>query len=66
MKILTFKRHHRMYTPGDVAGFDDEPAQRLIDAGVATEGESESPASSEAGKPEQSKADSSKSADAKK
>ncbi|MDF3837147.1 hypothetical protein P3W85_29950 [Cupriavidus basilensis] len=37
MKILKFKRHHRMYTPGDVAGFADDEAQRLIDAGVAAE-----------------------------
>ncbi|MBR8234245.1 MULTISPECIES: hypothetical protein [unclassified Burkholderia] len=35
MKVVKFKRHYAQYTPGDVAGFEDEYADRLIDAGIA-------------------------------
>jgi hypothetical protein len=35
MKLLKIKRHHGVYTPGDITGFPDEHAQRLIDAGIA-------------------------------
>ncbi|AOI89773.1 hypothetical protein WS58_06450 [Burkholderia pseudomultivorans] len=35
MKVVKFKRHYAQYTPGDVAGFEDEHAARLVDAGIA-------------------------------
>ncbi|KVK90448.1 hypothetical protein [Burkholderia cepacia] len=35
MKVVKFKRHYAQYTPGDVAGFEDEHADRLVDAGIA-------------------------------
>ena len=37
MKVITFRRHHREYTPGDVAGFSEDFAQKLLDAGIAEE-----------------------------
>ena len=37
MKLVKITRHHRQYTPGDVTGFADEHAQKLIDAGIAEE-----------------------------
>ncbi|MPW17881.1 hypothetical protein GCT13_13275 [Paraburkholderia sp. CNPSo 3157] len=37
MKLVKITRHHGRYTPGDVAGFDDERAQTLIDSGIAEE-----------------------------
>ncbi|MGU7780525.1 hypothetical protein [Burkholderia sp. PU8-34] len=35
MKVVKFKRHYAQYTPGDIAGFEDEHADRLADAGIA-------------------------------
>ncbi|UEP49648.1 hypothetical protein [Burkholderia ambifaria] len=35
MKVVKFKRHYAQYTPGDVAGFEDEHADRLVEAGIA-------------------------------
>ncbi len=35
MKVVKFKRHYAQYTPGDVAGFEDEHAGRLVDADIA-------------------------------
>ncbi|PVX86474.1 hypothetical protein [Paraburkholderia unamae] len=37
MKLVKIVRHHRQYTPGDVTGFADGHAQKLIDAGIAEE-----------------------------
>jgi hypothetical protein len=37
MKLVRIRRHHREYTPGDVTGFGEAHAQRLIDAGIAEE-----------------------------
>jgi hypothetical protein len=37
MKLVKIKRHHREYTPGDITGFGEAHAQRLIDAGIAEE-----------------------------
>jgi hypothetical protein len=37
MKLVRIKRHHREYTPGDITGFGEAHAQRLIDAGIAEE-----------------------------
>lgn len=37
MKFVQIKRHHRQYTPGDITGFDDEQALKLIDLGIADE-----------------------------
>ncbi|AOK47400.1 hypothetical protein WT60_11505 [Burkholderia sp. MSMB617WGS] len=34
MKVVKFKRHYAQYTPGDVAGFDDEHADRLVEAQI--------------------------------
>ncbi|KVF97023.1 hypothetical protein WJ21_16785 [Burkholderia vietnamiensis] len=55
MKVAKFKRHYAQYTPGDVAGFEDEYADRLIDAGIAQAHERElketkAPAKAEASK----------------
>lgn len=35
MKVVKFKRHYAQYTPGDIAGFDDELAGRLVDTDIA-------------------------------
>ncbi|AXF20540.1 hypothetical protein CUJ89_08630 [Burkholderia pyrrocinia] len=35
MKVVKFKRHYAQYTPGDVAGFEDEHADRLVEAQIA-------------------------------
>ncbi|VWC91461.1 hypothetical protein BLA18112_03351 [Burkholderia lata] len=35
MKVVKFKRHYAQYTPGDIAGFEDAHADRLIDAEIA-------------------------------
>lgn len=37
MKLVKIKRHHRQYTPGDITGFEDAHAEKLIDAGIAEE-----------------------------
>jgi hypothetical protein len=37
MKLVRIRRHHREYTPGDITGFGEAHAQRLIDAGIAEE-----------------------------
>lgn len=35
MKVVKFKRHYAQYTPGDIAGFVDEHADRLVEAEIA-------------------------------
>ncbi|MBR8135142.1 hypothetical protein [Burkholderia cenocepacia] len=35
MKVVKFTRHYAQYTPGDVAGFEDARADRLVDAEIA-------------------------------
>ncbi|VWC26261.1 hypothetical protein BPS26883_06145 [Burkholderia pseudomultivorans] len=35
MKVVKFQRHYAQYTPGDVAGFEDEHADRLVEAQIA-------------------------------
>lgn len=37
MIVVRFVRTHRMYQPGESAGFDDAEAQRLIESGVAVD-----------------------------
>jgi hypothetical protein len=41
MKVVKFKRHYAQYTPADVAGFEDEHADRLAEAGIAQPHESD-------------------------
>ncbi|ARK91067.1 hypothetical protein [Burkholderia pseudomallei] len=35
MKVIRIERHYGKYTPGDIAGFDDEYADKLVDAEIA-------------------------------
>lgn len=35
MKVVKFQRHCAQYTPGDVAGFEDAHADRLVEAQIA-------------------------------
>jgi len=35
MKILKIKRAWRIYVSGDIGGFNDDVAERLINAGIA-------------------------------
>jgi len=37
MKSVEFIKPWKIYSPGDVAGFDDEQAERLIEGGAAKE-----------------------------
>ena len=37
MKVVKFLRSHRMYQPGETAGFDDATAKVLISSGVAVD-----------------------------
>ncbi|MCA7883237.1 hypothetical protein LGM58_08560 [Burkholderia contaminans] len=41
MKVVKFKRHYAQYTPGDIAGFVDEHADRLVGAEIAVMSEQE-------------------------
>ena len=37
MKSIQFKKHYRSYNPGEIAHFEDDLADKLITAGVATD-----------------------------
>ncbi|AJX30817.1 hypothetical protein [Burkholderia oklahomensis] len=37
MKVIKIQRHFGKYTPGDIAGFDDELADKLLNAEIASE-----------------------------
>ncbi|MEW9586630.1 hypothetical protein [Paraburkholderia sp. DGU8] len=66
MKLVRIKRHHREYTPGDITGFGEAHAQRLIDAGIAEEHVPEATEVKEANEPKAAaRGDASKSAAAK-
>lgn len=56
MKLVKIKRHHRQYTPGDITGFEDAHAEKLIDAGIAEEHEPEAKDAKTATKGEAAKA----------
>lgn len=55
MKVVKFKRHYAQYTPGDIAGFEDEHADRLVDAEIAEAYEPDSKEAKARGKGETSK-----------
>jgi len=41
MQSVEFIKPWKIYSPGDIAGFDTEQAKRLIDGGVAKEAKAE-------------------------
>ncbi|MBU9581367.1 hypothetical protein [Burkholderia multivorans] len=55
MKVIKFKRHYAQYTPGDVAGFEDAHADRLVEAEIAQAYEPDSKEAKTRGKGETSK-----------
>ncbi|WP_412526096.1 hypothetical protein [Burkholderia lata] len=44
MKVVKIARHYAQYTPGDIVGFDDDRADKLVDAGIAEAHEPDSKA----------------------
>ncbi|WP_027817073.1 hypothetical protein [Paraburkholderia bannensis] len=56
MKLVKIKRHHRQYTPGDVTGFEDERADKLIEMGIAEEHEADAKDAKPAAKGDAAKA----------
>ncbi|WP_205168829.1 hypothetical protein [Burkholderia sp. LMG 13014] len=65
MKVVKFKRHYAQYTPGDIAGFVDEHADRLVDAEIAVMSEQEPKEAKVSAKAEATKAEATKLAAAK-
>ncbi|WP_175692700.1 hypothetical protein [Burkholderia ambifaria] len=56
MKVVKIARHYAQYSPGDIAGFGDERADKLVDAGIAEvyepdSKETKAPAKAETAKP---------------
>ncbi|WP_323142722.1 hypothetical protein [Massilia phyllosphaerae] len=52
MKSVEFLKPWKIYSPGDVAGFEAEQAKRLVDGGVAKEvAAEEKPAEEKPAKP---------------
>ena len=43
MQIVQFLRHHGLYNAGEIAGFDPDIAQNLLNAGIAEAVKAKSP-----------------------
>ncbi|WP_256722589.1 hypothetical protein, partial [Burkholderia pseudomallei] len=54
-KVVKFERHYGKYTPGDIAGFDDEHADKLVDADIASAHEADAKSAKVSAKGESAK-----------
>lgn len=55
MKVVKIQRHYDKYTPGDIAGFDDEHADKLVDADIASAHEADAKGAKASAKGENAK-----------